>query len=188
MSLRAAAGIALTAATACYPLALWWALRNGMAGAVLWAMAGIMLLRLVICGVRQSPAALFLLIVMSAAAAAFTLSGSALPAKLYPVFVSLSLLALFGLSLTGERSIVQRIAELRVPEEERTDSFRRYCRRVTGAWCVFFVRTGSAALSSCFMSDAVWALWSGLISYIRIGCMLAGEFSLRILLRRRERL
>lgn len=188
MSLRAAAGIALTAATACYPLALWWALRNGMAGAVLWAMAGIMLLRLVICGVRQSPAALFLLIVMSAAAAAFTLSGSALPAKLYPVFVSLSLLALFGLSLTGEKCAVQRLAELRVPEEQRTDFFRLYCRRVTEAWCVFFVLNGSVALSTCFMSDRAWALWNGLISYILIGCMFACEFAVRIWLRRRERI
>ena len=186
MSLRTAAGIALAAVTACYPPALWWALGHGMAGTVLWAAAGILLLRLILKGFRGSALSVLFLIAMTAAAAAFSMSGSVLPAKLYPV--SLALLALFGSSLTGERSIVQRIAELRVPEEERTDSFRRYCRRVTGAWCVFFVLNGSAALSTCFMSDAAWALWNGLISYILIGCMFAGEFSLRILLRRRERL
>lgn len=188
MSLRTAAGIALAAVTACYPPALWWALGHGMAGTVLWAAAGILLLRLILKGFRGSALSVLFLIAMTAAAAAFSMSGSVLPAKLYPVLVSLALLALFGSSLTGERSIVQRIAELRVPEEERTDSFRRYCRRVTGAWCVFFVLNGSAALSTCFMSDAAWALWNGLISYILIGCMFAGEFSLRILLRRRERL
>ena len=188
MSLRAAAGIALAAVTACYPFALWWALGHGMAGAVLWAMAGLMLLCLVLRGFRKSHMALFLLIVMSAAASAFTLSGSALPAKLYPVCVSLTLLALFGSSLTGEKSIVQRLAELRVPEGQRTDFFRLYCRRVTEAWCVFFVLNGFISLSTCFMSDRDWALWNGLISYILIGCMFACEFAVRIWLRRRERI
>ena len=102
--------------------------------------------------------------------------------------MSLSLLALFGLSLTGEKCAVQRLAELRVPEEQRSEFFRLYCRRVTWAWCIFYVLNGSVALSTCFMSDTVWALWNGFISYILMGFMFAGEFAVRIWLRRRERI
>ena len=84
MRLRKAVNIAVIAATACYPAAVWWALRNGLGGTVLWIAAGLILLRLILNGFRRNPILVFLLLAMTAAAAAFSLSGEALLAKLYP--------------------------------------------------------------------------------------------------------
>ena len=187
MRLRKAVNIAVIAATACYPAAVWWALRNGLGGTVLWIAAGLILLRLILNGFRRNPILVFLLLAMTAAAAAFSLSGEALLAKLYPVFAGCALLAVFGYSLTTEKCIVQRFAEVSVPPEERSEFFRLYCRRVTWAWCIFYVLNGSVALSTCVMSDTVWALWNGFISYIMMGFMFAGEFAIRIYLKRKKR-
>ena len=55
-----------------------------------------------------------------------------------------------------------------------------YCRKVTIAWCLFFVCNGGFSLFSVFwLSDAAWALYNGGISYILIGTFFAIELALR---------
>lgn len=101
---------------------------------------------------------------------------------LYPAAVSLAMLLLFGRTLLYPPSLVERIA--RLAEPDLPPAGVRYTRRVTIAWCVFFVVNGSVAASTVFFSREWWLLYNGLIAYLAMGLMFAGEWLLRGRLRR----
>jgi len=116
--------------------------------------------------------------------AALALSGnSALPLKLYPVMVNVVLLLVFAASLRHPPSIAERLARLREPELPAAAV--AYTRRVTQVWCGFFIVNGSlAALTALLGSDRAWALYNGLIAYLAMGALMAGEFLVRRRVRR----
>jgi uncharacterized membrane protein len=97
----------------------------------------------------------------------------------YPVFMNLALLLLFGSSLVHPPTIVERIARIRHPDLPAEAV--PYLRRVTVAWCIFFVGNGAAALyTALYATFETWALYNGLIAYVLIGAMFAGEFLTRM--------
>ncbi len=56
----------------------------------------------------------------------------------------------------------------------------RYTRRVTQVWCGFFVLNGGLALcTALWASDAGWALYNGLVAYVLMGLLFAGEWLVR---------
>lgn len=95
-----------------------------------------------------------------------------------PVGVNLFLFATFSLSLRNGPPMIERFA--RTVEDDLPDFTLPYCRKVTIAWCVFL---GANALFMVALALAAplswWALYTGLISYLVIGVLLAGEFVLR---------
>jgi uncharacterized membrane protein len=101
-------------------------------------------------------------------------------AKLYPVIVSLTLLALFGFSLISPPTAVFRLAalrdkSLREPGPDR-DKAEPYCRKVTIVWCCFFVINGSIALcTALFASPVAWSVYNGFVSYLLMGALFLGE-------------
>jgi uncharacterized membrane protein len=106
------------------------------------------------------------------------LANHSLPLKLYPVLVSAVMLIVFGLSLHHPPSAIERIARLTDPE--LPPAAVAYTRKVTEAWCIFFIANGSIALATAmWASDRVWALYNGLIAYVLMGAMFAGEKLLR---------
>lgn len=126
------------------------------------------------------------------ALAAIVLAGStallnmSLPLKLYPVLVNFALLAVFGLSLVRGPTVAERIARLQEPDLDPRGV--AYTRCVTQVWCGFFVLNGSLALGTAlWASEAVWALYNGLIAYVLIGTLMAGEWLVRRQLRARWR-
>lgn len=111
-----------------------------------------------------------------AAAAAF--GNSVLPLKFYPVLVNAVLLAVFSISLLHPPSAIERLARLREPD--LPEAGVRYTRRVTQVWCGFFIVNGGIALATVLWgSDAAWALYNGLIAYLLMGLLFAGEWLLR---------
>jgi uncharacterized membrane protein len=97
----------------------------------------------------------------------------------YPVLVNGVLLIVFGASLSAAQTVVERIARLR--HKELPNEAIPYLRRVTAAWCVFFILNGTIALYTATASSfEAWALYNGLIAYLLIGAMFAGEFLIRI--------
>lgn len=106
------------------------------------------------------------------------LGNQLLPLKLYPVLVSLVLLAVFGYTLIRPPTMIERIARLQEPD--LPESGVRYTRRVTEVWCGFFVCNGAISLATALSgSEAAWALYNGLISYLLIGALFAGEWLVR---------
>jgi uncharacterized membrane protein len=104
--------------------------------------------------------------------------------RLYPASISASMLLLFGATLIRPPTMVERIARLQEPDlpPERV----RYTRRVTQAWCLFFVLNGAiAAYTAAFASRETWALYNGVVAYVLMGTLFAAE---RIVRRRSMRM
>jgi uncharacterized membrane protein len=101
-----------------------------------------------------------------------------LPLKLYPVLVNALLLLIFGISLRRGPPVIERLA--RLSEPQLPPQGVAYTRRVTEAWCVFFLFNGlAAAATALWLPTPAWALYNGFIAYLLIGAMFAGEWLLR---------
>lgn len=100
----------------------------------------------------------------------------------YPVAVNAVMLAVFATSLWRGPPVIERLARLREPELPASGV--RYTRRVTQAWCAFFVINGSIAAWTVWHADlSIWSLYNGVISYVLMGLMFAGEWCCRRRLR-----
>lgn len=95
----------------------------------------------------------------------------------YPVVVNAVMGVVFAWTLWRPPSLIERLARLQMPDLPPEGV--RHTRRVTMAWCVFFALNGGMALATAFMSREVWVLYNGLISYLLMGGMFAGEWFLR---------
>lgn len=115
---------------------------------------------------------------------ATALAGSWLPLKLYPVMVSAVLLAVFGASLLRPPTIIERIA--RIAEPQLPPEGVAYTRKVTLAWCGFFLANGAAsAATAVWASEQFWVLYNGLLAYLLIAAFFGGEWMLRQRMRAR---
>ncbi|EIY5094882.1 hypothetical protein ACOI6Z_17255 [Klebsiella sp. C239] len=96
----------------------------------------------------------------------------------YPVVVNSVMLAVFGGSLWSRMPIIERLARLREPDlPERAV---RYTRRVTQIWCAFFIINGGIALFTALYGNlSLWTAWNGMISYLLMGTLMAGEWLVR---------
>jgi len=169
------------ALTLLYPLAIW--LGHGsveprwLAGLLLLTVATRLPSLALNATARWSAAGALLLVALAVA------SNAVLPLKLYPVLVNGAMLAAFGLTLVAGPSMIERLARLREPD--LPPAAVRYTRRVTQAWCVFFVINGALALATAlFASEAVWSLYNGVIAYLLMGAMFGGEYLLRMRFKR----
>jgi uncharacterized membrane protein len=98
--------------------------------------------------------------------------------RLYPAAISASMLVLFGVTLVHPPTMVERFARLQ--EQELSPASVRYTRRVTQTWCGFFVVNGAiAAYTAVSASREAWALYNGVIAYLLMGTLFAGERLLR---------
>ncbi|MGG8167776.1 hypothetical protein PGO42_13650 [Klebsiella aerogenes] len=96
----------------------------------------------------------------------------------YPVVVSGVMLAVFGGSLWSSMPVVERLARLRDPV--LSEQAVRYTRRVTQIWCAFFIGNGGIALVTALYGDmSLWTAWNGMISYLLMGMLMAGEWLVR---------
>jgi len=106
-------------------------------------------------------------------------SNELLSLRFYPVIVNAATLLLFAWSLRSPQSLIERLARIQHPDLPPEGVI--YTRRVTQAWCVFFIVNGGIALATALWSSfELWSLYNGLIAYILMGIMLAGEYSVRI--------
>lgn len=95
-----------------------------------------------------------------------------------PVAVNLFLFGTFSLSLRNGPPMIERFA--RMVEDDLPDFTVPYCRKVTIAWCMFLAANAVFMVALALAAPlSWWALYTGLISYLVIGALLAGEFVLR---------
>ncbi|HAT33095.1 MAG TPA: hypothetical protein DCW29_20290 [Janthinobacterium sp.] len=169
--------------TLLYPLAIWFGHGHveprWLAGLLLLAVAtrlpALKLSRLARC----SAAGAMLLV------ACAIWSNLLLPLKLYPVLVNGALLAAFAYSLAAPPSMVERLARLREPDFP--PAAVAYTRRVTQLWCLFFFVNGGIALGTAlWASEALWSLYTGVVSYVLMGLLFGGEYLLRRRFKRRH--
>ncbi|WP_434340454.1 hypothetical protein [Motilimonas cestriensis] len=105
--------------------------------------------------------------------------------RLYPVWINLSLLAVFAFSLIHPPTIIERFA--RLTEPNLTPFALTYIRRVTQMWCgFFFINASIAFYTAVFCSLATWTWYNGMASYLAIGLLFAIEFIVRQWLKKRD--
>lgn len=106
------------------------------------------------------------------------LANQLLPLKLYPVLVNAVMLAVFAISLRHPPSAIERLARLREPD--LPPEAIAYTRKVTAVWCAFFIGNGGIALATAlWASDQAWAAYNGLVAYLLMGLLFAGEWLVR---------
>ncbi|MGR9053034.1 MAG: hypothetical protein ACU84J_10335 [Gammaproteobacteria bacterium] len=99
--------------------------------------------------------------------------------RFYPVLINLTLLIVFAAGLFFPPPIIERLARLRDPA--LPPQAVPYIRKVTQVWCVFFLTNGSiAAATALWSSFEFWSLYNGLIAYILMGLLMAGEYWVRL--------
>lgn len=96
----------------------------------------------------------------------------------YPVLVNAILLLLFAYSLFAPPTVVERLARITEPQLDAAGI--AYTRRVTQAWCGFFIVNGAIALTTCLSGDiTLWTLYNGGISYLLMGALMGIEWIVR---------
>lgn len=106
-----------------------------------------------------------------------TLSNSETLLRLYPTLMAWGMATVFARSLRHPPSVIERIARLSEPELSAAGV--QYTRRVTQVWLGFMLINGAIALATSFASREIWVLWNGLIAYLLMGALFAGEWLCR---------
>ncbi len=162
--------------TLCYPFAVYWGLQSSAHQWLVLLLGLLLLLRWFTA--REASERKLALGFALCLTLIVSIWGLQPGLKLYPVLVNLGLLMTFALTLYFPPSMIERFARLREPE--LPDSGVRYTRRVTQVWCVFFAINGSIALATVlWASDEIWMLYNGMIAYILIALLVAGEWLVR---------
>lgn len=111
-------------------------------------------------------------------------SNSEILVRLFPVAMNLGILTLFSRSLASPQSMIERFARLKEPDLPPVGV--RYTRRVTQVWCGFLVvNTGISLWTAIYATQEAWALYNGLIAYVLMGGLFAGEWLFRLYWRRK---
>jgi uncharacterized membrane protein len=98
--------------------------------------------------------------------------------RLYPAAVAAGVFLLFATSLHTPPSMIERFARLQQPDLPPEGV--RYTRKVTQVWCVFLILNSLTALyTALYSSREVWSLYNGLIVYVLMGLLFAGEWLIR---------
>lgn len=165
-----------------YPLAIYFGLKFFEPRIVALLLAAALLLRRrhdagrLLVGLTRADLGILAALLGLAALTAWTNSETLL--RLYPAATNLGMLLLFGLSLKKPPSMIERFARLHEPDLPPAGV--HYTRRVTQVWCVFFIVNGALATwTALYASRDEWALYNGLIAYLLMGALFAGEWLIR---------
>ena len=169
----------------CYPIAVYG--FRAIVPSLVFVAVALVLVGLRVTTLQSESAAIWRTPLLGAGAvlAAVAAVDGWLAAKSYPVVLSLAAAVAFGRSLLMPPSLIERIARVREPSLPPEGQI--YCRKVTIVWTVWLlVNAIIAAVLAAFGTEAAWALWTGLIAYLVMGVLFAGEMLLRRRLRHRS--
>lgn len=106
--------------------------------------------------------------------------------KLYPIIANSFVFVVFFVSLFQEETIIQKIAKK--CEKGPLDEFtQNYTKKLTYAWVIFLGINILLAIITAFLSDKIWMLYNGFISYLILGLFFIIEYIIRVILRKRAR-
>jgi uncharacterized membrane protein len=162
-----------------YPFVVHATLGRVPAGAIVLLAVALVAARIAMLrGQAAARALLPPLVAVAVATGGLGLIDPAIATKAYPVMMSLGFAAAFGLSLLRPPSLVEIFASLAEPHP--SPAARAYMRRVSAVWLGFLVINAALSLSTALWADTwVWALYNGLISYVLMGILFAGEWLVR---------
>ena len=157
-----------------YPFAVFWALNRGIAIRFI----GLFVLAIVCASyIRNKNRIMFLF--GTIIGFLILLSNHDLFVKLYPVLMNAGMCATFAISLT-KTPLITMLAQK--TQKKLNTKEKEYTRNLTLVWAVFMGINTVISLITVFLSNEIWVLYNGLISYILIGCMMGGEYIFRKIL------
>ncbi len=169
------AGLALLLAGLAYPFAVYFGIEH-LSPRVFAALLGALWLARLLSSARaasRGTAAVALLFCL-----ALALLDDDVLLRWYPVLINAAMLALFAGSLFVGMPVIERLARLQEPD--LAEAGVRYTRQVTKVWVGFFVINGTiAAALTLWAPLAWWTLYNGLIAYLLMGLLFAGEWQVR---------
>lgn len=170
---------ALDAVSIAYPILVLFLVRPFGPVAIVIGLVGILILRMLLGLGRRTPPAMTIAAMLAATIlVAITAINPDIAVRAYPALMSAAMLTVFAASLIWPPTIIEQIA--RLAEGDLPPAAIAYTRKVTWVWCGFFVLNGAIALWSALKWPLeAWALYNGLISYLLMGCLFAGEFLIR---------
>ncbi|WP_295471634.1 hypothetical protein [uncultured Pseudomonas sp.] len=170
------AGLLLVLAGVLYPIVVYLGIEHFAPWQFALLLGGLWLARL-LSGERR-PGTLAMAAVALGFCLLLALLDSPVLLRWYPVLISVFMLGLFGSSLIQGPPLVERLARLREPD--MPESGVRYTRQVTWVWCGFFLFNGLTTTALTLWAPLHWwALWTGLLSYVLMGLLFAGEWMVR---------
>jgi len=174
-------GLALVIAGLGYPFAVYFGMEHLSPRLFAVLLGGLWLARLLLDDKR--PGGRWMAIAALTFCALLALAGDPALLRWYPVLLSILLLGVFGLSLKFGPPMVERLARLREPELPEVAV--RYTRTVTQVWAWFFLGNGLITTGLALWAPlSWWTLYTGLIAYLLMGLLFAGEWLVRQRVRR----
>jgi uncharacterized membrane protein len=176
---RRLAAHALTVASLLYPFLALAALRRFGSLAVIVALCGLLLVRAALGkGKGATGAITWTLLGVATVTAGIAAVDSQLAIRIYPMFMSLGMLAAFGGTLVHPPTMVERFARMTRPD--LPDYVIAYTRRVTIAWCLFFAANAMISLATALVGDwTLWTFYNGFLSYVLIAALAGAEWFVR---------
>ena len=104
--------------------------------------------------------------------------------KFYPPICNFFIFIVFFSSLFSKETIIQKFA--RAFGDKLEKSAWIYTRNLTYVWCIFLFFNFLISLWTIFLSDNIWIIYNGFVSYILIALLFGVEYIIRIILRKRK--
>ena len=104
--------------------------------------------------------------------------------KYYPPICNTVIFLTFFISLFTPETIIQKFERMCVDKLEKPAL--DYTRNVTYVWCVFTFLNLSISVWTIFLSDRIWMIYNGFVSYLLVGMLFGVEYIVRIALRKRN--
>ncbi|KEO50396.1 putative membrane protein [Thalassospira sp. MBR-102] len=168
-----------------YPVLVYFGLSAFSPQFILIGLLIVVLLRAVTFAVQKRYGPAGLAVLVAGIVAAGGLASELLAIRFYPVIVSLTMGAVFTVTLFTDRPMVERLARLKMPDLD--DYSIAYTRKLTKVWIGFFaVNAMIATWTALYASMEIWTLYNGFLSYLLIGILFIGEWPVRRILRARH--
>lgn len=177
--------ILLALILACYPLLVYFLLENIDSTYLIAAFGILVALRLLLIpGISKALVSGGLLVLASFCVVAL-LDAQLRLLKLYPVLVNLGIASYAIYTLSHPPSAIERLSRGMGMQVEGPAVV--YTRRLTMVWVAFFLINATiAAYTALFAATSLWAWYNGLISYVLIGMLIAGEYPVRLAYQKRH--
>lgn len=168
-----------------YPVLVYFGLSAFSPQFILIGLLIVVLLRAVTFAVQKRYGPAGLAVLVAGIVAAGGLASELLAIRFYPVIVSLTMGAVFTVTLFTDRPMIERLARIRMPD---LDAYSiAYTRKLTKVWIGFFaVNAMIATWTALYASMEIWTLYNGFLSYLLIGILFIGEWPVRRILRARH--
>lgn len=98
--------------------------------------------------------------------------------KWYPVVINFSIFFIFFISSFAKETVIQKFARLIEPDIK--PKALEYTRKLTYVWVLFTFLIFSISLGTIFLSQRIWEIYNGFISYILVGIFFAIEYIIRV--------